>query len=155
MLYIIFLDALTLVWRSKGNKQVDKNVAKEKSFDSSSTRKHNLALRSLLCLYSKIYLFRVRYLFTKRDHCCLFSYLLVLFRGPIVFILLWHLEELLVTLSGACELSAPAWCKKPLHLLHNWGMFQSSLSSGIMFVFSSLTEPGGLTIAITAATRYL
>jgi hypothetical protein len=46
-LYILFLDVLALAGRSKGNKQVDKNAAKEKSSDSSkhkkkAQRKHNL-----------------------------------------------------------------------------------------------------------------
>jgi hypothetical protein len=45
--YIIFLDTLTVVGRSRGNKQVDKNAAKEKSSDSSkhkkkAQRRHNL-----------------------------------------------------------------------------------------------------------------
>jgi hypothetical protein len=44
---IILLDRLTMVGRSKGNKQVDKNAAKEKSSDSSkhkkkAQRRHNL-----------------------------------------------------------------------------------------------------------------
>ncbi len=46
-LYIILLDTLAMVGRSRGNKQVDKNAAKEKSSDSSkhkkkAQRKHNL-----------------------------------------------------------------------------------------------------------------
>ena len=46
-LYIILLDTLTMVGRSSGNKQVDKNAAKEKSSDSSkhkkkAQRRHNL-----------------------------------------------------------------------------------------------------------------
>jgi hypothetical protein len=46
-LYIIFQDMLAMVGRSRGNKQVDKNAAKEKSSDSSkhkkkAQRKHNL-----------------------------------------------------------------------------------------------------------------
>ena len=46
-LYIIVLDRLAMVGRSRGNKQVDKNAAKEKSSDSSkhkkkAQRKHNL-----------------------------------------------------------------------------------------------------------------
>jgi hypothetical protein len=46
-LYIIFLTMITMVGRSNGNKQVDKNAAKEKSSDSSkhkkkAQRRHNL-----------------------------------------------------------------------------------------------------------------
>jgi hypothetical protein len=46
-LYIIFLNMITMVGRSSGNKQVDKNAAKEKSSDSSkhkkkAQRRHNL-----------------------------------------------------------------------------------------------------------------
>ena len=46
-LYVIFLNMITMVGRSSGNKQVDKNAAKEKSSDSSkhkkkAQRRHNL-----------------------------------------------------------------------------------------------------------------
>jgi hypothetical protein len=46
-LYVILLDTLTMVGRSRGNKQADKNAAKEKSSDSSkhkkkAQRRHNL-----------------------------------------------------------------------------------------------------------------
>jgi hypothetical protein len=46
-LYIIFQDMFAMVGRSRGNKQVDKNAAKEKSSDSSkhkkkAQRRHNL-----------------------------------------------------------------------------------------------------------------
>jgi hypothetical protein len=46
-LYIIFLNMITMVGKSRGNKQADKNAAKEKSSDSSkhkkkAQKKHNL-----------------------------------------------------------------------------------------------------------------
>ena len=38
-IHILFLQLLSMVGRSKGNKQIDKNAAKEKSSDSSKHKK--------------------------------------------------------------------------------------------------------------------
>ena len=60
---------------------------------------------------------------------------------------LWNIG-LLVTRSGGCKLSAPAFCNNPSYLLHNWILFVFTHLWGISMCFLHHPTTQGLTTTI-------